>query len=522
MEINKNNYFSFINEVGIDKLPDPMKNGYELVNRATKGGSDWSGYNTFKKAIDLHFTAIGMWYDESKKKHSAPVTKNEEEKEQAKPKEHRVYPTHKPEKQSKPKEKKVQSQKSGGEGNNHPKKPKPFEKPKVKGKGVELISPETTFIRRYVSLHNKTKTKDQIGSFIRSLQKAIVERRIRKTSRHANLIREIQTQLVTAYKKMGNQTSFEFQPKDLNRYYKIAGAEIVMPSIRFIKAFLGLKGKEITKHKAKNLLDRIKKALSKKELNSQDKYYKEIRTVTSSLEAFLEQSASKHIPIKETQLNGLEGIIKKNCGCHSLSGIEVADAEEVENVVPSKGVMTVAEARSAQYRPVALTGEWLKLIGKMCLPTHFLVYGFGGSGKTSFVLLFTQYLSSLGYKILYVAREQFDTPTFTELLNRLNIVVGDNFQIVKDLNVLNPKNFDFVVLDSKDDMELELDNFVELKENYPNQSFIMISQGTKKGDFTGTGRWRNVVDVMILADNGIIKTGMDKNRWGGAGEIKII
>lgn len=120
-----------------------------------------------------------------------------------------------------------------------------------------------------------------------------------------------------------------------------------------------------------------------------------------------------------------------------------------------------------------------------------------------------------------MAREQYNTPTFTELLNRLNIVVGDNFKIVKDLQTLNPKDFDFVVLDSKDDMDIQLHSFVKLKEKYPTQSFIMISQGTKNGDFTGTGRWRNVVDVMVYAENGIIKTGLDKNRWGGTGELSI-
>lgn len=512
MKITKSNYFSIINEISLENLSEPMKKGYELVNRATKGGTDWSAYNTFQKAMDAHFEALALWYEKRNTKPQEKIVPEEK-------KEVRNYPIPKstPERtyqQNKPKPDKSQKKASK-------KKSTPvYQKPKVKGKGVELVSPEVSFIRRYVSFHNKTKSLDQIGSILRSLQKAIVERRIRKTSKYAIEIMKMQSHFVTFYRKGDTSKPFTIDEKDLNRLHKIAGAEVVMPTVRFIKSFVSLKGREITKHKAKNLLDRIKKALNKKQLIPHDKYYKEIRTVINSLEEFLNQSMRKTLSIKESQLNGLEGVLKK-CGCRFLSGIEPQHKKKEDTIEKDDGVMTVDEARKSQFRPVALTGEWLKLIGKMCLPTHFLVYGFGGSGKTSFVLLFTQYLASLGYKILYVAREQYNTPTFTELLNRLNIVVGENFKIVKDLDVLNPKSFDFVVLDSKDDMNIELPAFVALKGEFPSQSFIMISQGTKDGNFTGTGRWRNVVDVMVFAEKGIIKTGMDKNRWGGSGVMKL-
>jgi hypothetical protein len=49
----------------------------------------------------------------------------------------------------------------------------------------------------------------------------------------------------------------------------------------------------------------------------------------------------------------------------------------------------------------------------------------------------------------------------------------------------------------------------------------VLSQATKNGNFTGTEKWRNEVDVMLLAENGIIYSGKDKNRWGGAGEMRI-
>lgn len=187
----------------------------------------------------------------------------------------------------------------------------------------------------------------------------------------------------------------------------------------------------------------------------------------------------------------------------------------------TEGVMSIEDAKKASFDLIGLQGKWLKLIGQACKPTHFFVYGIGGSGKSSFVLLFSQYLASLSYKILYVAGEQFGTPTFTELLKRLNITAGDNFKIVDSLNRLNPTDFDFVVLDSKDHVGIDLETFLELKKQYPKQSFIILSQATKAGNFTGSEKWRNEVDVMLLAENGIVKSGEDKNRWGGSGEMQV-
>jgi len=49
---------------------------------------------------------------------------------------------------------------------------------------------------------------------------------------------------------------------------------------------------------------------------------------------------------------------------------------------------------------------------------------------------------------------------------------------------------------------------------------MILSQSTKTGNFTGSGKWRNQVDVMLCADAGTVKqTG--KNRWGAMGEMKV-
>jgi hypothetical protein len=521
MEISKKNYFDVMKEVGYDNLTDTLKKGYEFINRITKGGTDWKEYNKFQKPIDLQFSALGIWMDKvfNKKGERSSHKQKSEAQIESKNDNRKDYATNK----SSDLHKGKHNSKERNKGKQYT-SAKSIEKSKVKGKGVELVSPEVVFIKRFALLDGREKTKDQILGFIRNLQKAMVQRVIRKTSKYAKIIMEIQKELIAKYKKPTKKPNenivFNHDHKTLLKYLKIAGAEYLLPSVRFIKSYFNIRQSNLTKEKANSLFTRIMDAMEKKKIPNDDKYIKQIRTILKSLEDYLKSGDVKStLFLSESQLNGLECVLK-DCGCHSG---EMKQAKSVEGIeVNDDGIMTVQEARSAKFRPLELTGEWLQLIGKMCLPTHFLVYGLGGSGKTSFVLLFTQYLAKMGYKILYIAREQYNTPTFTDLLNRLNIEVGDNFKIVKDLNVLNPADYDFVVLDSKDDMDIQLPHFKNLKSRYPDQSFIAISQGTKTGDFTGKGQWRNAVDVMVYAENGTIYTGQDKNRWGGAGQMKIL
>lgn len=401
------------------------------------------------------------------------------------------------------------------------KKEKPIRVDYSESRPVEKIEDEVKFIKRFLSLHNKVKTKQQILNFVNALQKAILEKRIRKTSHYATEIMQIQKQLVTAHKVMGTEQKFRLNEIAIEKLSKIAGSSRIRFSVQYLKRFIGIQGKNISKEKAAALHDLVLKALENKKVPVSDPYLARIKSVLNALKQFIKVAGKEDsLEVHQEALSGLNGVLE--CMCQQeesqdeLNGIDDPDSKK-----KAGEVMSVEEARQKEYQPVNITGKWQELIGNFCLPTQFFVYGLGGSGKSSFVLLFTQYLASLGFKILYVAGEQFDTPTFTALLNQLNISAGDHFKIVANIDTLNLADFDFVVLDSKDQLEVDINYFVSLTDKYPKQSFIVLSQAIKNGSFTGKERWRNIVDVMIQAENGVIRTGHDKNRWGGAGEMVI-
>ncbi len=171
---------------------------------------------------------------------------------------------------------------------------------------------------------------------------------------------------------------------------------------------------------------------------------------------------------------------------------------------------------------LGLDGKYLKLIGEACKPTSLFIYGPGGSGKSTFTMNLSYYLAKKGNKVLYVAGEQFGTPVFIKFLNRLGIKPHNNLTIVRNLSALDIRNFDVVVLDSKDSLDITDVDFKEMQAKYPKQSFIILSQGTKSGGFTGSEKWRNLVDSMIYCENLVAYTSGDKNRWGGKGSVGVL
>jgi hypothetical protein len=422
---------------------------------------------------------------------------------------------------------------------NPPKRNKPIKIDYKNSKPFERIEDEIKFIKRFLSLHGKSKSKAQILSFLNALQRAILEKRIRKTSKFATDIMQIQKQLHTAYKSMQGEPVFELSEPAIERLSKIVGSVRVRQSTQYLKRFVSIQGKNITKDKAKRLLEVLLNAIQSETILKSDPYFENCNEVIASLEQFIKLAKQDEtLEIHKQTLNGLNGAL--GCDCCTIDKSDKRNKNEVNGLVGIEGtdglaaadlngtvleespqVMSVEDVKQKKYNAVPLSEKWKRLLGDICLPTHLFVYGNGGSGKSSFALLFTQHLATLGYKILYIAGEQFDTPPFTKLLNQLNIIAGDNYTIVGKLETLNPSDFDFVVLDTKDSLQLDTMDFLKLKEQYKSQSFIIVSHGIKTGEFKGKEQWRNIVDVMVHGEHGTITTGQDKNRWGGSGQMLI-
>src|ERR1700694_463596 len=245
--INPENYLSKIAAIDISSMPEPLQKGHEFLMKATSDGTDWNTYNNstaIRKTIQLYFERLAEHLSESSKGH--------------KPKPEETKQTTEPVRSKSPK--KSKSSKASI--------PEPIM--------VERMPEELRFIKRFVNLNGKTKTKEDILRFINSLQKAIVEKRIRKTSPYADQVKYIQEKLIDVYNTMKAKIKLELKPETQEQFKKLTGWEKVMASIGFIKRYISMNGKPGMKEKAKQLLQQINRAYEKGKITDSDPYIVEI------------------------------------------------------------------------------------------------------------------------------------------------------------------------------------------------------------------------------------------------------
>ncbi len=470
MTVNQNNYYQAIEQIGIENLSPALKEGHELIERATKQNTDWSKYQTFKRAMDMQFEAIGI------------LLKNKSETLKSSKIIHKQVTKTKQTPKSKPELKPLKKATVIGEDD-------------IDSEQVELISTEVAFIKRFASFNGKSKTNEQIGSFIRSLHKAIAERRIRKTSPHAKLINEIQKELLERYHAKGNVKAFNFTDKQLLTYKQFSKSEVLYPSIRFIKQFIGINGKEITKEKATVLHDRIISAIENERLSKKDKYIKHIDHILAVLKKFVKESRTT-LPITEAQLNGLEGVLN-SCNCsHKISASKHNALSGFQTVIePKNKILNSIEVLALKSHKLNFIGKWLTFIGNPSQGFTVMIYGKPKFGKSYLAVAFAGYLARNHGKVLYMAIEEGFDDTLKQKLDdknvaHVNLDVSD--YLPKDLS-----SYQFVFIDSVNKAQLSTEQLDMMERKYPNISFVYVFQTTKDGNFKGAMEFKHNVDVVI-------------------------
>lgn len=190
-------YFDKIARIDFSALPDAQKKGHELVVKATNNGASWASYHsseTIQKTIDIYLAKLNEFTSNSNKA---------ERKQSKKVKERNEH------------DEIIQNAMRRQGITTNEKKPRKVKTTVDERQPMmeERIPEELKFIRQFVNLNGKTKTKDEILRFINSLQKAIVEKRIRKTSAYAEQIRFIQEQLIDVYSTMSTKIKIELKPE---------------------------------------------------------------------------------------------------------------------------------------------------------------------------------------------------------------------------------------------------------------------------------------------------------------------
>lgn len=447
--INQYNYADIVNQINYSALPEPMQKGFDYVKKATNNYADWSVMSSSEKirnVIELYFIKVEGYLPKLKKEKVAAAKQTT---------------TPKP---------KVERQKAAS-----------LTKQDIRF--TERLEEEIKLIKRFVNLHGKEKLQEDILRFINSLQKAIVERKVRKSSVYANHIEFIQDHLIKTYNEMKTKVVYDIPSKNLEELASIVGAEKVFPSMLYLKKYLNLIGKTGIKQKATQLKDQLNNAVQKGKITKQDKYADKLDEIYKTLVAFLDNPTQKTIELSEQELNGLQGILSE-CNC-SVDGIEL----------PKPKLMNSMDFANMRFNTIGLKGKWFNLIGDPSPNFSTMVFGKPKMGKSYLCIDFAGHLARNHGNVLYVAREEGLDFTLQKKLNDKDVMHPNLFVASELPNDLNP--YQFVFLDSVNKLGLTAEQLTDLKRKYPHKSFVFIFQTTKDGNFRGSNSFQHDVDVVV-------------------------
>lgn len=479
MTITSKNYYATIEKIDRSKLHADLKATADFVDEITGHGNNWELYEQdreIRETVELFFEKLSEYLQEHPIKntsegHSVRATNRSKDSKSVSTKKH----------------------KSG------------MRVVSRSGEPVERISEEIKFIKRFTLLNGKVKTQDQIRSFLNSIQRAMAEKRIRKTSSWAKQILEIQDsliELINSFKRKG-ELKVEIESSRLALLQSICGKQELMLSVRLIKSYIGMQGKVIANNKAKNLHNRVARAINTMRITDKDPYYPVLTEMLNTLESFVRKNPSEGaLTIPTRELNG-------------LNGLESLDEVDLDFVQPKRRMMNSMDFIQMEFDKIGLTGKWLEFIGNPSPGFSILVSAPPKFGKSILCTDFAGYLARNHGNVLYVAKEEGLDDTLKEKLKS----VAHPSLTVSDYIPDNIEDFNFVFLDSITRLRLSPDELNQLKENHPDVSFIFVSQVTKSGKARGSNEFAHDVDSIIeFPERG---RALQYGRFNQGGEMQV-
>jgi len=367
--ITIDNYFERTSGVDFEQLPEALAKGHTLVSGAAQ--NNWEHYHkvdTIKRVVNAYFEKLDSYLKSQapsqKSKSAVPEQTVKPTRERKTSPERAVKPA-KAAKQPKGATSKKAAQKSAKTDD------KKNYKADYKMVPVEILDTDVQFIRRYTQMDGKVKTQAQVLTLIHSLQKAILERRIRKTSPYAAEIKTMQEQLIKLYEKMGETALVRIAPDNLKRYQQIAHAQTPMPSAALLKAYISLNGRRGVEERIQKLMERMKKAVGAGKVTRDDKYSEPLQAAYKTMAEHL-KNKTKVLHIHHAELSGIKTLLKGKAGSKGAQKKSLYQSGGTsgahENPPHQPEVISSAALLGMAFETIGLQGKYRQLIGDLSLP----------------------------------------------------------------------------------------------------------------------------------------------------------
>ena len=507
--ITTENYYRIIEKLASVTLTPALKKGADFVDKHTKQGKTWVEYydnrsDIVRRFIDNYFNELEYFIlndvlkGKSGHKYGLPRQQNAVKRPRNITTQLRTISafdtTKKPVQKPTPKQ---------------PRRTNPPIVPVKKGtQKVNCVSTEIYFINRYLKMHEKDRTYIQILSFINDLQTAISEKQIRKTSKYAIEILQIQDSLLILFNKLdrGSVIKITINAKRLSQLKSIVETTQQKLSVRFMKSYINMQGRVITNKQATYLYNRVAVAINQNRITNKDLYWNQIQLLLASLKAFVKKNSHQGtliIPPKD--LNGLCDFtpVKRKVKSRkttrrsksNLNGLNGIDGWLNETEDSDQIVVNSLDVLNMKFEKLGFKGKWLEFIGDPSRGFSAMVFGKAKYGKSYLCLDFAGYLARNHGKVLYVAGEEKIGDTVKQKLADLGIA-HPNLELVGSIPS-DLSNWGFVFFDSSTRLGFSPEDIARHKKMYPNISFIYIFHVTKQGIFRGNNGFQHDVDVII-------------------------
>ena len=182
----------------------------------------------------------------------------------------------------------------------------------------------------------------------------------------------------------------------------------------------------------------------------------------------------------------------------------------------SEKIISSQDLQKLDYKALFFKDRWADFFGRPSLNFHCVIHGMSGEGKSTFAIQFANYLAENFGKVVYISGEEGFSKTFKDKFTNNNAVSENLF--VADLRKLDDvlqevpnDEFNFIFVDSLDNMRIDADGMKNLRKYYKDSALITISQSTKDGKMRGSYEIVHDSDIAVKVENGIGTT--TKNRF---------
>ena len=355
------------------------------------------------------------------------------------------------------------------------------------------------FLKRLLAMDGKPIDWRKVETLLRSLQKAIVSKEIRKTDRHAKLINRMQEALVIIVNEVNRREVKVLNLDALSRQkiVEAVNSEVQSKALTLLRAYVALHQTE-DKVKAERVLSRMQRTVHAKEIN--EELSRPIALAMKTLYRFIIDKSSKRLEIGSFQLNGLMGLLGIDEPA-ALGGVCAVEGE----------VYSGADVQGMQFNAITLEHCFARFLGRPEFPFRMMIHGGPGSGKTTFALQLANSLAAHnGKRVLFVSSEEGIGQKLQAKIERLGLRSPSLYyaSILPD----NYADYDAIFIDSVISLGLTAEALRTLYRAAPHAAFVVINQDTKDGKARGSLELMHDVDISCRCEN--LTASLEKNRYG--------